>query len=403
MTSRISVAVGAVVMVFGLCVLGFAPHADAVDNGLARRPPMGWNGWNHFGRAVTASTVRAQARAMVSSGMKAAGYSYVNLDGGWDLLNRDGEGQLQPDPTKFPNGIAPIAAYVHSLGLKFGIYTSLGPTSCGGTSAGSFEHYQQDAETFASWGVDYIKVDWCRVPLSQFPGMTAKQVAQTLYDKFGSALRSTDRPMLYSLSTNRIALAAWAWAPAVGNMWRTGRDIRDSYDSMLANFTQNVRHYRAAGPGGWNDPDMLEVGNGGITRAEGRTEFSLWAEMGAPLIAGNDLTTMSGATRKNLINPGVIAVDQDPLGRQGRPVANANGHWVLSKTLTNGARAVVLLNQTDQPSVITTTARQVGLPTASRFRIVHLWQHTMAHTTAKIRASVAPHAVAMLRVTAARK
>src|SRR5262249_42523765 len=155
------------------------------------------------------------------------------------------------------------AAYVHSLGLKFGIYTTLGTTNCAHTAAGSWGHYQQDTKAFASWGVDFVKVDWCAVPREQFPGMTAAQVARALYGQFGDALRSTGRPMLYSLATNRRTLAAWTWAPSVGNMWRTTRDIKDNYARMLARFVPNAHHYRAADTGGWNDPDMLEVGNDG--------------------------------------------------------------------------------------------------------------------------------------------
>ncbi|MBO0883933.1 MAG: glycoside hydrolase family 27 protein, partial [Mycobacterium sp.] len=258
-TKRIStVVVTAVVAAFGFFVRPLASNTDAVDNGLALTPPMGWNGFHYYVRDVTASIVEAQARALVSSGMKAAGYAYVNLDGGWDLLDRDAQGQLQPDPRKFPDGIKPVAAYIHSLGLKFGIYASLGTTNCAQSAAGSWGHYQQDADTFASWGVDFVKVDWCAVPMDQFPGMTAEQVAQTLYGQFGDALRSAGRPMLYSLSTNTAKLAAWTWAPSVGNMWRTTGDVTDSYATMLGNFRSNATHYGAAGPGGWNDPDMLE-------------------------------------------------------------------------------------------------------------------------------------------------
>jgi alpha-galactosidase len=363
---------------------------------------MAWNGYNHYARDVTASIVEAQARTIVSSGMQAAGYTYVNLDGGWDLLTRDAQGQLQPDPGKFPDGIAALAAYVHSLGFKFGIYTSVGRTNCMRTAAGSFGHYRRDAETFASWGVDYVKADWCNVPMNEFPGMTPEQVAQKLYRQFGSALQSVGRPMLYSMSTNEsshTSLEAWTWAPGLGNMWRTTADISDSYASMLANFTANAQHYEAAGPGGWNDPDMLEVGNGGMTPTEDRTQFSLWAEMAAPLIAGNDLTTMSAMTRTTLTNPDVIAVDQDRLGRQGHAVASANGQWVLTKPLATGARAVVLFNATDNPAVITTTAARVGLPSAPAYTVDNLWSHTTTTTTGTITADVAPHAAAMFQVT----
>jgi alpha-galactosidase len=380
-------------------VVGFGLRADAVDNGLARTPPMGWNGFNRYGRDVTASIVMTQAGALVSSGMKAAGYDYVNLDGGWALRERDPQGQLQPDPSKFPEGIKPLAAYVHSLGLRFGIYTSAGRTNCSRTSAGSWGHYRTDTATFASWGVDFVKVDWCNVPMHRFPGMTLEVVAQRLYGRFAQALRSAGRPTLYSLSTNTPRLAAWEWAPRLGNMWRTGKDLRADYDSMVANVASNAPHDRAAGPGGWNDPDMLQVGNGGLTPQEEQTEFSLWAEMAAPLLAGNDLTNMSAGTLTTLTNRAVIAVDQDPLGRQGHVVANQSGHWVLTKPLTNGARAVVLFNQTDQSATMITTARRVGLGHAPVYYERNLWRHTTRKTAGRIRATVAPHGVAMFRVS----
>lgn len=223
--------------------------SQALDNGLALTPPMGWNGYNFYSRNVTASIVEAEARALVSSGMKAAGYDYVNLDGGWDLLTRNADGQLQPDPSKFPDGIKPVADYVHSLGLKFGIYTSVGLTNCAETSAGSYGHYQQDADTFASWGVDYVKVDWCNVPTDQFPGLTSQQIAEKLYGEFGKALAADGRPMVYSMSTNTPTLQAWTWAQHVGNLWRTTGDISDTYAGMLSNFTQNVQYYQSARPG----------------------------------------------------------------------------------------------------------------------------------------------------------
>lgn len=371
----------------------------AAKDGVAQVPPMGWNGFNHYGRDVTASIVAAQARVLVSSGMKAAGYDYVNLDGGWDLLERDPDGQLQPDTSKFPDGIPSIAAYVHSLGLKFGIYTSIGRTNCARTAAGSYGNYRRDAATFASWGVDFVKVDWCNVPMAEFPGMTEEQVAESLYGRFAHALAVAGRPMLYSLSTNGAELAAWRWAPRLGNMWRTNRDLEDRHHSMVANFVSNAPHYRAAGPGGWNDPDMLQVGNGGMTWREDRAEFSLWAEMAAPLLAGNDLTSMSAVTRTTLTNRAVIAVDQDRLGRQGHVVAHAHGHWVLTKPLSNGARAVVLFNQTDQPAVLTTTARRVGLRDADAYRETNLWRHTTRRIAGTIVARVAPRAAAMFLVT----
>jgi alpha-galactosidase len=398
-TARVKVLVVALLGLAALCAVQVGPqHVNTVDRALAVTPPMGWSSYNSYGRHATAADLEQQATALVTSGMKAAGYTYVNLDGGWDLPTRDAFGRLQPDPRKFPDGIAPVARYVHSLGLKFGIYTGLGTANCAHTGAGSWGHYRQDVRTFASWGVDFVKVDWCAVPRRRFPGMTDAQIAARLYSQFGSALRAAGRPMAYSLSTNHPSLAPWSWAPRVGNMWRTSGDMHDTFAFMRSHFLANVGRYASAGPGTWNDPDMLEVGNGGMTRAEDRANVSLWAEMAAPLIAGNDLTTMSAATRKILANRQVIAVDQDPLGRQGRVVARRAGHWVLSKPLTNGACAVVLFNATDRRALIATSTTRVGLQPGGTYLVNNLWTHRATQTSGRFGARVAPHAAVMFRV-----
>ena len=231
-----------------------------MPNGLALTPPMGWNGYNHFGRAVTAAIVEAAARAMVTSGMKAAGYTYVNLDGGWNLRARSARGQLQPNPRLFPHGIQPVIDYVHSLGLKFGIYASAGTRNCAGSSAGSYGHYRQDAATFASWGVDYIKLDWCYLPYKDYPSLNHQQVSQMLARQMGQAIAATGRRILYDVNDTVIRTAAWTWGARVANVWRTTPDIRANYTSMVTHFIRDVRDYHYAGRGGWNDPDMLEVG-----------------------------------------------------------------------------------------------------------------------------------------------
>ncbi|HZC51192.1 MAG TPA: glycoside hydrolase family 27 protein [Mycobacterium sp.] len=409
---RLGVVVSVLALVAVSAVIRAHVPASALDNGLARTPPMGWNGFNHFRRDVTESIVKTEAQTIVASGMQAAGYRYVNLDGGWDLLQRDPDGQLQPDPAKFPHGIKALADFVHSLGLKFGIYASAGLTNCAATSAGSYGHYQQDADTFASWGVDYVKLDWCVIPYQDFPDLSAEQVAQLLGTQMGQALAATRRPMVYDIndaSGARNHDEDWTWAPGIANLWRVTSDIADTYTSMVNHFcscagqptgrSSDVGLYAFAGPGGWNDPDMLEVGNGGMTNTEYQAEFSLWAEMAAPLIAGNDLGTMSAATQRILTNRAVIAVDQDPLGKQGYPVTNASGDWVLSKQLANGDRAVVLFNQNDTPAVISTSASQIGLPDAQAYLQNDLWRHAATRTTGAISATVPAHAVVMYRVT----
>ncbi|HET6878191.1 MAG TPA: NEW3 domain-containing protein [Jatrophihabitans sp.] len=379
-----------------------APRAQALDNGLALTPPMGWNGFTRFGRNVTAAMLENEAQAIVSSGMKDAGYQYVTLDGGWNLLQRGPDGQLVPDPAKFPDGIKPVVDYVHSLGLKFGIDASAGTTNCAGTSAGSYGHYQQDVDTFASWGVDFVKLEWCEVPLEDFPGQTIEQVATTLGQQFRDALAKSARPMVFDYNLNIDCpnnCEAWLWGASVANEWRTAPTTTNSWQNVLQNFTLNVPHYAYAGPGAWNDPGLLEIGNGALTPDEERTEFSLWAEMAAPLTAGNDPSTMTDATRDILTNRDVIAVDQDQLGAQGVPVSDSNGNWVLTKPLANGDRAVVLFNQNDSPATISTTVSQIGLPEGlSAYTLQDLWAHTTTETAGTISASLPPHGSVMYRV-----
>lgn len=403
-TRKAAAAAAVSVLAVALNLVGAPQPAAALDNGLALTPPMGWNPFNHYRRDVTASIVQDQARALVSSGMRDAGYTYVNLDGGWNLLRRNASGELQPDPGKFPDGIKPLADFVHSLGLKFGIYTGAGYTNCVGTSAGSYGHYEQDARTFASWGVDYLKFDWCAVPYENHPDMTREQVDRMLAARMRDALAATGRPIVYSMSGGRGSglwsrSEIWRWGSAYGNLWRTAGDIGDNYRSMVTCFQLTVDHHEYAGPGGWNDPDMLQVGNGGMTVTEYRTHFSLWAQLAAPLLAGNDLTAMPAEIREILTNREVIAVDQDPLGRPGYPVASADGHWVLSRPLANGDRSVVLFNDTEAPALLTTSAAEVGLPAAPAYRLRDLWQHSTTETAATISALVPPHGVAMYRVT----
>jgi alpha-galactosidase len=363
---------------------------------------MGWNGYNRFGRHVTAALVEAEARALVASGMRAAGYTYVNLDGGWNLLRRSATGLLVANPRLFPRGIAAVAAYVHSLGLKFGIYASAGTRNCAGRSAGSYGHYRQDAATFASWGVDYVKLDWCYIPFRSYPTMTHLQVSRLLATQMGAALAATGRPILFDVNdTNPTLDSTWSWARPVANLWRATGDIGDTYASMVQHFVADVSLSRGARPGGWNDPDMLEVGNGGMTITEYRAQFSLWAELAAPLIAGNDLTRMSAATRGILTNRAVIAVDQNRLGRQGYAVSSQGGHWVLTKPLQSGDRAVVLFNQTDSGAAIATTAGALGLPRAAGYTLRNLWTGGVTHSRGAISAWVPAHGVVMFRISTA--
>lgn len=374
--------------------------APTLNNGLARTPPMGWNDWNAFGCGVSEQLVEQTADFIVSSGMKADGYQYVNVDDCWLTHSRDANGNLVADPNKFPDGMKAVADYVHSKGLKFGIYEDAGTQTCARYS-GSLGHEQQDANLFASWGVDYLKYDWCNIPFSQFPGMSHEQVAQQLYTTMSHALAATGRPIVFSLCNGwDTSVHPSDWAGGVGNLWRISHDIGDNWSSMTSIIDINAPLASAAGPGGWNDPDMLEVGNGGMTTTEYRTHFSMWAEMAAPLLAGTDLRKISAADLQILTNTDVIAVDQDTLGAQGTRIwQNGNGQEIWVKPLANGDRAVALLNRGSIPTTISTTAEQVGMGHASAYVLRDLWAHTTTETTGTISASVPVHGVVMYRVS----
>jgi alpha-galactosidase len=367
-----------------------APPAAALDNGLALTPQMGFNNWNatHCGSDFNEAMVKGIADLFVSSGLKDAGYQYVNLDDCWAEHDRDANGDYVPNKTRFPDGIKALADYVHSKGLKLGIYTSAGTMTCAQTMPGSLGHEQQDAKTFASWGVDYLKYDNCNNQ-----GVDAK----LRYTAMRDALKATGRPILFSMcewGENK----PWLWAKDVGNSWRTTGDISDSYSSMLGIVHQNMALAQYAGPGHWNDPDMLEVGNGGMTDTEYRSHFSLWAEMAAPLLIGSDLRKASQATMNILTNKDVIAIDQDKLGVQGAPISTDGGRDVFVKPLANGDKAVALFNESDSPQRITTSASAIGMPAAPAYRVRDLWAHTDRETAGTLTAVVPAHGTVMLRV-----
>ena len=285
-----------------LCVGVFAAAAQsaaAEGNGLALTPPMGWNDWYSVYCGVNAQLVEQTAQEMVADGMKAAGYDYVNIDDCWMAPSRDASGNLVADPTRFPGGIAPVAAYVHSLGMKLGIYEDAGTTTCAGFP-GSFGHEAQDAATFASWGVDYVKYDRCNIPYGDFPGESEEQVQQTLYTRMSDGLKATGRPIVFSMCNPDPGDDPWEWGAPISNLWRTTTDIQDNFGSMLVNFEGTVGHFRDAGPGAWNDPDMLQIGNGGSSLLEYTSEFSLWAEMAAPLIASTDIAALTRLRARDL-------------------------------------------------------------------------------------------------------
>nr|WP_234327302.1 ricin-type beta-trefoil lectin domain protein [Streptomyces sp. NRRL WC-3742] len=360
---------------------------------------MGFNDWNAYGCNVSESLIKSTALAMHDNGMQSAGYEYVNIDDCWMTHSRGSDGRLVPDPGKFPDGIKGTADYVHSLGLKLGIYESAGLQTCAGFP-GSLGHETADAQSFAAWGVDYLKYDNCYAGpgcwLNTCPNGN-KAPAQTRYTAMRDALAATGRPILFSLC-NWGEENVWTWGASVGNSWRTTNDINASYSSMLSIFHSNVNLAPYAGPGHWNDPDMLEVGNGSLSEVESRSEFSLWAEMAAPLIAGTNIASASPATLATLTNTRVIAVDQDPLGKQGTMVSSVNGLDVLAKPLANGDVSVALFNETGSTATISTSAAAIGKTGASGYTLTDLWSGATSTTTGTISASVPAHGTTMFRV-----
>jgi alpha-galactosidase len=322
------------------------PAAPQAPQAAAQTPPMGWNSWNYFADKVDDKGVRAAADQMVSTGMKDAGYIYVNIDDTWEG-KRDASGVLHTN-SKFPDMKA-LADYVHSKGLKIGIYSGPGPKTCAGYE-GSLGHEEQDAKLYAEWGIDYLKYDLCsfipEVMEKQAPNDHAAQMRlmTAAYAKMDKALKSTGRPIVYSLCQYGWD-APWEWAPALGgNLWRTTGDIDPTWDRMYAIVSQQEGLEAYAGPGHWNDPDMLEVGNGKLSMAENRTHFSLWAILAAPLLAGNDLTAMKPEIHAILTNRDVIAIDQDTLGEQGARIYTDGEVEVWTRHLAGGALAVAVVN-----------------------------------------------------------
>lgn len=380
-----------------------AEARDAADplvgtpNGLALTPPMGWNSWNKFGCAINEATVRAQADAMVSSGMRDAGYRFIVIDDCWQI-SRDDTGNIVPDPQRFPSGIKALVDYVHSKGLKFGLYSDAGEKTCGGRP-GSRGHEFQDAQRYAAWGVDYLKYDWCSV---------GTQDAQSSYLTMSQALQASGRPIVFSMCEWGNA-KPWLWARNIGNLWRTTGDIYDAWEGKNSNGYSigmlNIVDMQAelaphAGPGHWNDPDMLEVGNGGMTDNEYRAHFSLWAVMAAPLIAGNDMANMSKDTHAILTNKEVIAVDQDALGVPASRVSKDGTREVWSRPLKGGGRAVVLLNRSTEPQDITINWEQLNYPAHLQARVRDLWKHAnLASAKALFGTKVPGHSAVMITIT----
>ncbi|MGV9360903.1 glycoside hydrolase family 27 protein [Amycolatopsis sp. NPDC003731] len=379
-----------------------APGSPAVT------PPLGWNSWNSFGCNVSESTIHQAADAMVSSGMRDAGYQYVVVDDCWFDPQRDSQGNLRANASKFPSGMKALGDYIHARGLKFGIYQVPTDRTCAqrtGTypgSTGSQGHEAQDARTFASWGVDYLKYDWCSPA-----GTRDEQVSR--FGLMRDALRGTGRPIVYSINPNSyhaITGDKYDWGQ-VADLWRTTEDLLDiwqngntnSYPMGVGNVLDVTAPLAAqAGPGHWNDPDMLVVGRPGLSLTESRAHFALWALLAAPLMAGNDIRTMSAEISAVLRNPRLLAIDQDRLGAGGRRVRDDGNVEVFAKPLSDGSVAVGLLNRGSGTTTISTTAAQIGLSGTS-FTLTDVWTGGTSASSGPISASVPAHGIAAYRVS----
>ncbi len=363
---------------------------DVPANGLAKTPPMGWNSWNLFQSHIDDKTVRQAADVMVSSGMRDAGYVYVNIDDAWQGV-RDSNGNLAAN-SKFPDMKA-LADYIHSKGLKFGIYSTPGPRTCA-EYPGSYGHEEQDAKTFAAWGIDYLKYDWCGARM-----IYSNTEERPLYQLMGAALQRADHPIVYSLCQYGADKVETWGAQVGGNLWRTTGDIRDEWASMISNIEKQVPTAPYAGPGHWNDPDMLEIGNGGMTDNEYRTHMTLWAITAAPLLAGNDLSKMTPSIKSILLNPDVIKVDQDSLGKQAIPVKNGSVEtWV--KPLADGGVAVAVVNLGADEAKATVKDTDLGMPGKVK-SARDLWAHSdVTFHDGAYAVNIPSHGAIMLRVAA---
>ncbi|WP_203996641.1 NPCBM/NEW2 domain-containing protein [Virgisporangium aurantiacum] len=375
-------------------VIVVGPTAPAVASatpapGPISAPVMGWNSWNKFGCNIDENLIKATADAIVSTGLRESGYTYVNIDDCWMASTRDAQGRLQPHPTRFPGGIKALADYVHARGLKLGIYSSAGNNTCQGLPA-SLDHEVVDAQTWASWGIDLLKYDNCGNP---------GRPALERYKAMGDALKATGRHIVYSIC-NWGREDPWVFGPNVGgSLWRTTGDISASWASVVSLLDQQVGLEAFARKGYYNDPDMLEVGNGSLTATENAAHFSLWSVLAAPLILGNDLRSVPAATLSVLRNADVIAVNQDWGGSQGRKIADAGDAEVWAKPMSDGSVAVVLLNRGAATATVSTSAAALGLGGSSAYGLRDLWTGATSTSTGAISASVPSHGAAMYRVS----
>ena len=396
--------------VFAVLLTVTAATAQKPAPKLAATPPMGWNSWNYFAGRVTDKDIRATADLLVSTGMRDAGYIYVNIDDTWEG-KRDAEGKIHSNE-KFPDMKA-LADYVHSKGLKLGIYSSPGDQTCA-RFEGSLGHEYQDAQTWADWGIDYLKYDLCgfrKKQQAEAPNDPVKQnqMMRDAYKLMHEAILKTGRPMVYSLCQYGLD-AVWDWGPEVGaNLWRTTGDIDASFDRMALIGLNQAGLSKFAAPGHWNDPDMLEVGNGimhngklrPLTLDENRFHMTLWAMLAAPLLAGNDLTKMSPEVAGVLMNKQVVAIDQDPAGHQAERIYAEGPIQVWSRTLADGSTALAIFNTGEDTSSlrnIPLPLRQIGFKTAPH--AINLWTNTpVGVLDASYKPTIARHAAILLKLT----
>jgi alpha-galactosidase len=361
----------------------------------ARTPPMGWNSWNRFQCDVSETLIKETADAMVSTGMRDAGYQYLVIDDCWQI-SRDASGTIVPDAKRFPSGIKALADYVHSKGLKFGLYSDAGAKTCQGRP-GSNGYELEDAKQYAAWGVDYLKYDWCATD-----GVDPKIAYPTMRD----ALRATGRPIVFSMCEWGRSQPS-TWSRGVAHLWRTTGDILPCWDcseswgghGWVRILDMQVGLEKYAGPGGWNDPDMLQVGNPGLSTSESRAHFSFWALLASPLMAGNDIRNMTPEIRDILLNREVIAVNQDPLGKQGRKIRDDGELEVWSKPLQGESRAVILFNRGKADATIAVSWPELGLPYDASPVVRDLWQKKdLGPTKSAFVATVPAHDVVMVTV-----
>lgn len=395
-----------------------APANSAWDQ-LARTPPMGWNSWNVFGKNISEQVIKETADAIVSSGLKDVGFEYLVIDDLWHGGRDSATGQLYADPKKFPSGIKALADYVHSKGLKFGIYSDAGTLTCG-EMPGSYGYEEKDAKLFAEWGVDFLKYDYCYCP-DYVSANNDYEMAFKRYKAMGDALKATGRPILYSICEWG-PRSPWLWGKAAGgHMWRTSYDVADIWDKprnehspigILTSIDVMTNLGRFSGPGGWNDPDMLVIGlknsgyikGGGCTDVEYRTQMNMWCMFSAPLMIGCDVRSMSDTTKTILLNKDVIAIDQDTLGKQAFRVYSKNGLEVWQKHLSGDRKALAVFNRNEEQKTLRVSWKDIELDSAVNYDLYDVWKHaTTATSVNQLSVSLKPHESQVYVLTASKK